>query len=402
MNPLKLQMHLNRKQQTPVMRCQPLIPNSNININTKSIYASKTPKTPNVDIVESIGSLFGGKSAPAASETAKLNNAEAQKDNTEVTAIAEAEPKSEPAQAEKPRAGFKKGDVEISEAIPVPLTDPEDIEVVQSEAPEPRSTSQDKPVETSPASKALPNVADTSAKPIVVTPEVVADDATAALNNRAATVATPAPRRIASSGSRMLQMSIFERENQAFHCLTQLQQKVPASALLRARIIKSTTGQAVLRVGPVNDPELETAICDTAQDCGKEIQCRMISENGITSAAAAATQSAQDSNAPMPRNLTNYDAASAPVVATLDGQGVWVQLGTSSTESEAQDRYETLAKENADVLKDFKPVINTPEYQSLAGKVYRIRIGPFKERKQAQNICGTLSSRGVGCLVLSK
>lgn len=411
-----------------------LRPVSNSNLNSRAVYDEQPARAESsgFSLVESIGSLFGGTADEAASEAvadaepASSAPVEVPTENiatsAEVEAVevvpapaAPAVPEAAAAAVEvadeAPAAAIGKGEVEIAEAIPVPLTNPEDVKVTQAPAVMPWRAQAEENTSTSPAVS--------RPEPLTVmraggTPEPVADPVPAQLEpaqaaTREQTTApallppTP-PRRTTGAGGRILQLSIFENDRVAFQCLSSIQQEIPAAGMLGARMIKSTTGQAVLRLGPVNDAELEASICDKVSTCGPEIQCRLITESRSRPLGldAATPRPAYDGSAPMPQNLTDYTAEPPAVMTTLDEKGVWVQLGTSSSESEAKERYDLIAKEHGDVLGSFTPVINTPEYRSLAGKVYRLRVGPFQERREAHGICATLSSRGVGCLVLSR
>lgn len=386
--------------------------NSNININTHSVYTeAEAEPAPAVEIglADSIASLFGG-SEDSKEETVSDNEdkaTESASNISEATETAEAEEAKE--QTIEPTA-TRSGEVEIAEAIPVPLTEPEDVPVTQSAPAELAPIEKTEEVEATqaPEPAAEPeefaSKAETKVEPVIsaIPPEQNPEP-----------IREAAPRRIPlseyqreTSTSRMLQVSVFENDRLAFQCLNNLQGTIPAASMLRSRIIKSTSGQAVVRLGPVNDAELETAICTSAVECGEQIQCRIISERDMRqprrsrdSAGLLPTRDSRNPYAPMPRNLSPIPTSKPTASAASP---VWVQLGTSNSENDARSKFETLQRIYPDLLKDYKPVINTPENQSFGGRVYRLRVGSFDSRQKAQSLCSALSSHGVGCLVLSK
>ncbi len=389
--------------------------NSRININTRSVYADNKRKAAPETSGKSILDLF------SSDDTETTAVADSKEDEAPVLSPAETsvEEKNETAKDDateevKPFINAQKrtGEVEIAEAIPVPLTDEKDVQVTQSAPAESVESSKsnlsfkslwDSPKEEAKAAEAKEVEAPISPIPMAEKPaELVRTESKIVPLNEYKPM---------TNATRMLQVSVFENDRLAFQCLNTLQGAIPAAVMLRSRIIKSTGGQAVLRLGPVNDPDLESEICNVAGQCGEAIQCNTVTEREsrksrrgnivpLKAPKAEGRHGIQNSSdAPMPRNLSPR-VEDSPSVNTSGA--VWVQLGTSSSESDARSRFETLKKLHPDVLENFAPVINTPENQSFGKRVYRLRIGSFEDRQKAQSICAKLSSRGVGCLVLSK
>jgi hypothetical protein len=398
-----------------------------ININTRSVYANQNaaPKdSGGDDLIKSISSLFDSGSsddATAENESEKApdegNSVESEAEKPEIAETSQ-EAKSSANEPEKaPEIATKKrtGEVEIAEAIPVPLTEEKDVPITKS-APIDGEKSLDESVTKS----GWFSREEKSANAMVNEPT----PPTPPSENPSAPIRS-APKQIplaeyqqATSSTRMLQISVFDNDRLAFQCLSMLQKQLPASVMLRSRIIKSTGGQAVLRLGPVNDPDLESEVCNVSAQCGEALQCSTVTEHESRKSRRIAplkplnktqerhgfkmpeSNNSYVSDAPMPRNLSPREAT--PMSNAISPSSVWVQLGTSNSESDARSKFETLKSLHPDVLGDFAPVINTPENQLFGKTVYRLRIGSFEDRSKAQSICAKLSSRGVGCLVLSK
>lgn len=482
---------------------------SNININTHSVYDEQPKNSSDVtDIATAIGSLFESKTGTQTTETsenvlasAPAEASENMAETVEPQAVAETKEPEEPSVAEVPKAenievnpGITTlpvklppepqtmanlelslgetdpqytpmpdeplGEVEVGEAILVPLTEPEDVVVTASEAPK-KATTLDIKLPEAPAHeapkplakvkdevtrKALPKVeakAETNPVPVAVSqtpiqmnPEKIAQPAPAEVTPQTtAQLVTPEPieklesaanaKRLSEQSkpttksvvetissnydtARLLQVSIFQNDRDAMQCLASVQSGVPSASNIHTRMIKSSTGQAVIRFGPINDRYLEQDICNIATKCSANIRCRVLMEEQ-PSASSGRMIAQLDPNAPMPKNLSprrllttaSIDDEKA-VAHTLLDMPVWVQLGTSSSESDAMDKYNNLVTRYPDIMQGLKPTISSPENKALAGEIYRLRIGPFEKRSDARQICATLSARGVGCLVLTK
>lgn len=489
---------------------------SNININTQSIYAEKeAPAAQTPNLVDALSDLFTGeeKVVQAAVETkpdpepkpathvepviiepiAELPKeaepvavkAEPALDQATIAAApADAAPKTLPVtlpKATTPRVA----EVQVSEAIPVPVTELEDVKVVISQpAPsqpankpeaepsfvvaskpqdqpvfldialpesqpqiQPQTQPEPQPAPTPTLAETAPTIVPPSVEPSaklaaevvemvpektlpVALPDAAAEPAvsnafktaqamrgtrqpvnTVAPTSRYQAAPAMAPQyRQPYQSSRLLQVSVFEDDRKAFHCISQVQANLPQAAMIRTRMIKSSAGNAVVRFGPVNDAQLEADICEAVASCNSELRCRVLTEQQPQ--PSVTERSRYQADAKTPTDLTPRSATLTPeekanerlaaVKAEVAAKPAWVQLGTSSSESDAMDRFESLKEQHPDVLAAFQPTINTPDQVTMSGTVYRLRIGPFEPRSEAQRLCATLSSRGVGCLVLSR
>ena len=452
---------------------------SNININTHAIYADKQPKTKPVPNIADLFDFSSSADEEKAVATKAPTPTPAPKPEPEpianpvqpVQPVSTVEPSIElpqtPEQALQSATHQKKptieetlegvtlkaakkpvkrtAEVEVAEAIPVPLMEPKDVPVTVSKPTPPPSKQQTL------LNVQLPNTARTQPAPVVTTPSplptpvtapkpvVVAAPAptiqpappapaTITVPKPAATVA-PTPQPIPSviqpstaptmpsqvplttyqthfQNNRLLQVSVFKNDREAFACLSHVQSNVRGATGLRTRIIKSTVGQAVLRFGPIRNPQLEIDICDATSQCGQALRCRVLTEKTGRKPLRAIDPDARGHRGLSkpkdisPRHLT----PGTPTLPrrALPGGPVWIQLGTSSSQSDAQSRFSGLQKQHGDLLGNHSPTISKPQGQSLAGNVYRLRIGPFNTRSDAQGLCAKLSSRGVGCLILGK
>ena len=436
---------------------------SNININTRSVYAAKpkfAPATTEGSLATAVADLFsfGDDDTPAETVEAvapseELPKAAIQKAEAKAAEVKAAEVKAtevktakvvEPTPIEIPTktpevkvdAAVKAaqsdvaptqsilptertGDVEIAEAIPVPLLAPENVPVTPApEAPrllDIKLPKQEDLTAKQPISEAV--VKSLTSEPAItteITPQPIVPPAPQVLQQEsryappaAPAVSAPSNQYYSQRTNRLLQISIFDNDREAFACLNQIQSSIAGVGILRTRIIKSTVGKAVVRFGPVNDVQLEADICDAVPTCGTNLRCRILTEQRPNSAVSQAVK--RSSSETKPKDLsprrTASDAAITPSKAattSLASKPVWIQLGTSSSKSDAEDRFESLKKRFPTLIGAHSPTITSPQSPSLGGEIHRLRIGPFDQRSEAQRLCAKLSSQGAGCLILTK
>lgn len=171
-------------------------------------------------------------------------------------------------------------------------------------------------------------------------------------------------------------------------------------SMLRVRVVspwqpRHSTPRTTLRLGPITNPDDMKAICKIAE--AKQLLCTSV--NDIGSSAPA--------NAPRARRTESWDQyehrASAYRPAYQPGQPggmFWVQLGAFSDVGEAQSRWSEMLSVHGDLLGRMQPQISYPALSSSAQSVFHLRTGPFVNRPAAENLCDSLKSRRMGCIVV--
>ncbi len=118
-------------------------------------------------------------------------------------------------------------------------------------------------------------------------------------------------------------------------------------------------------------------------------------------------------SAPEPEPAPESEAKAAPAAAetvtettaettaaTVDGPGFMVQVGSTQNEAAAGEELERLAKKHAALLGALDTVVVRADLGDK-GVWYRMRVGPFAARDEANDVCGQLKAVDVGCYVVA-
>lgn len=102
--------------------------------------------------------------------------------------------------------------------------------------------------------------------------------------------------------------------------------------------------------------------------------------------------------APRTAALPKAPAPAAPNAASVGG---WqVQLGAAREQNSANAAVQRIATANKDILGGLRTSVVRADL-GAKGTFYRMRVGPLKDRAAADDLCGKLKARKVGCLVVS-
>lgn len=86
----------------------------------------------------------------------------------------------------------------------------------------------------------------------------------------------------------------------------------------------------------------------------------------------------------------------------VDNVAYWVQFGSFSSHDDAMDKWKDMQKSNKKLLSKLRPSISEPEMSSSDSHVFRLRTGPFNSRGIADSLCDKLSMHGESCIVLGE
>ena len=106
-----------------------------------------------------------------------------------------------------------------------------------------------------------------------------------------------------------------------------------------------------------------------------------------------------------PSNLKQRVAAAAQAVADerddlakrAAASSVQIQLAADPNEAAMRALWAKVSKANGDILRGRTLAIQTTV--SGGTTFYRLRVGPFRDRAEARNVCAALSARGQDCIV---
>lgn len=282
----------------------------------------------------------------------------------------------------------KNADVEVQEAIRVPVTTSQQaVEVPPAPAvpayvpPAPR-------VEPAENTAALPPI-----KPLGGTPSQV------------------------MPGSYWAQMSYFRNESDARDFYESFRSAYPQFANgLRMRVVRpyayaGRPGRVSLRVGPFATVNDVRTICTAAGK--KNARCALVRDMGLSSGSAtlqrtrgkylpeSRRRSARTSRyQPAPVNSFGESAMRRTLVQPSPAQTAgnsWLQLGTYGSSAEAMSAWKEF-QSRYDVLRNMQASVTRPFGSSAATPSFRLRTGPFSSSMDAQNLCNNLRSAGAGCI----
>lgn len=288
-----------------------------------------------------------------------------------------------------------KGDVEVAEAIRVPVTETEQ-----------------------PAPARYETVADTTT-PDNVPLEVVDTNSTDAY---------------------WIQITYFKNEARAHAFYSELRVASPerfSSARIRInRPFGSRNSRATLRMGPFTSQQDIRSICSAAQSRG--LRCTTIRDENntpqpaITSTpesprkrhpspleavdipayrAPATAPARTDPASPAQPSIEVSDASAAPITVTEEqpvppaassdtGIGAqWVSLGVFATSQEAWGRWKSL-QSSVPALQNAKPAISGMLGDGNGGK-FQLRAGPFETDVDAEKACESIVKYGNNCYVMT-
>lgn len=91
------------------------------------------------------------------------------------------------------------------------------------------------------------------------------------------------------------------------------------------------------------------------------------------------------------------DTSEAELAARAAASAVQVQLGAFPDQSVTRSEWTRIYQLNEDILSGRTLVVQS----TISGgrRFFRLRVGPFKDRVEAQNVCRALQARGQDCLV---
>lgn len=172
--------------------------------------------------------------------------------------------------------------------------------------------------------------------------------------------------------------------------------------LLRVRVIspwktRYAAPRTSLRLGPLATQDDVNRLCAGAQ--AKNLQCTLVNEMGTSASQVAGVARSRITNSEQ-YNRFNAKPRQHATAGSTGRSMFWLQLGAFSDVAEAQERWSQLHSVHADVLGRFQPQISYPALGSAAKPLYHLRTGPFVASAAASAVCDQLKARRLGCVVV--
>lgn len=277
---------------------------------------------------------------------------------------------SEKQEAEKEKAK-KKAEVQVAEAIRVPLTETHDLEdqIHVNSLPE--------------------------LKPSFGTHKL--QDQSAEMGN-------------VNSGAGWLDVGNFASEEIASSMWDEVRAANKKQAkTLNMRISKpaSGSGNTTLSVGPfANSAEALNFCRNGLQAAERGLQCGFVANDaGIANGKLLALNQRADAYAKRRKPVQNPDVQTASVAANVaklapasgPSKQYWVQVVKADSQMQALKQWDELKRANAEVIGDLRSSVSAAATDKSS---YVVRVGPILENDQAIRVCSQLQKRNVDCRVL--
>ncbi|MDE3059410.1 MAG: SPOR domain-containing protein [Pseudomonadota bacterium] len=294
--------------------------------------------------------------------------------------------------------------------LPWLLNDHKEEETAQSqEQPKPLEIAEEKPAEPAQEKSAKGDVevaqavrvplSEDNGETVAPAPEVKIADLADSNNTLSPSAgAEPAPAPAADNHPGWLSVASFADEDNATFFWQHVKELSPGrTAGLHVRIIEPAVTQrrsvmaTTLSVGPFASQSDAMSFChDAIETAGSNLTCRFgVKEPSRHSLSEAAVLNHEHADAYAARRQ-----ASAPA---HEEKLYWVQVVSAASQIEALHAWSEVKDKNADVLKGMRGSV-TPSLADSGG--YAVRVGPIRSNDDATSLCGTLHDRGVDCHVL--
>ena len=131
-----------------------------------------------------------------------------------------------------------------------------------------------------------------------------------------------------------------------------------------------------------------------------------VAKAGVTETApepmkqeAAASEAVKAAPPPPEPELTSTAPLQSATVSATSGSFL-VQIGAAKNEASANEEIARLAKKHPDILAGLSGAVIRVDLGDK-GVWYRVRVGPFATRGDANGVCGQLKAVNVGCFVVA-
>ncbi|MBM3617050.1 MAG: SPOR domain-containing protein, partial [Alphaproteobacteria bacterium] len=220
----------------------------------------------------------------------------------------------------------------------------------------------------------------------------------------------PSQAAVTKAGESWVQLGYFTSKEAAFAFSRDISRKHPdLLQLVRIRIVNPYEGgrpasarsgeHTSMRMGPFKDQSTINRVCAIAKE--NKLTCSLVNEVGTSGARASATAGRSRYNPA--ESASRREAVNRGYSRTAGAQpagAYWVQLGAFDSTAAAQQRWVELQKSNNDKLGRLAPQVSYPALSSSTAPVYHLRTGPFVNKVGALDLCDTLRTRAVNCVVV--
>ncbi len=191
------------------------------------------------------------------------------------------------------------------------------------------------------------------------------------------------------------EISYFKTQKGALGYWNTLRQRDPAiPGGLRLRVTRPLMQRGSellsLRVGPFASVTAIRRLCSFTRE--ENLRCNAVKDLG----ASVSGYAQRERRAP-----NAYAARTAGITPLSSAGGYYVQLGSFTNLSAAQQTWARLTGLHGTVLSSQPQQMVTPPMSSAARPMYRLRVGPYADSYAAVSLCNQLKTRGTFCAVVN-
>ena len=196
------------------------------------------------------------------------------------------------------------------------------------------------------------------------------------------------------------QVSYFRDQQSALSYWEQFRLANPEFPPVRVRVTRpyqlnsSRAARVSLRIGPFETANYITQMCNALPL--NNLRCSVVSDLG-TSAVANTPRYRQTYR----RYDQRYANGLRPNTLGASRATNWVQLGSYVTPGQAELAWQQLQQAHPQLLGSLQRNIMSPALSSSTRAQFRLRTGPYAVAGNAEQLCDQLRRRGVSCLVSS-
>ncbi len=205
----------------------------------------------------------------------------------------------------------------------------------------------------------------------------------------------------AASGAGWLTVDTFPNEDVATSFWEEVHSSLPKkTSSLHVRVLKplmvEKQAKASLSIGPFASNNEALAFCDTIQAKDRGLNCSYQGNAGDTQLAQLVGSSGNRRSGEVRKQFAQ-NAFSNIAPAAGPSKQYWVQVLSASNQMDALHQWDSMKTSNADLLKGMRSSVSP---SATDKNEFVVRVGPIVNNDDAVKFCTKLQGRGIACRVL--
>jgi hypothetical protein len=156
-----------------------------------------------------------------------------------------------------------------------------------------------------------------------------------------------------------------------------------------------------MRVGPFTSTEAARHVCGYVHD--DTLHCKIIRDKNLSESMKSTSKQARDAVTSSRGDARAYPTSAGWTLfgtsSSTQNNAVWLQLGTFTDPAQAQQQWDKLKSTHKNLLNGISVQIISPDISSAKTANYRLRAGAFNSTLTAITACEKLRTSDVSCIV---